>query len=245
MLQGGISRLDSSVSSLSAKQEEVMKQHNSVLAHMKSVILAQSKEISELKLKLGYVESHIRFSRLPIDFESPWLMSGQQVLDQNAHAMVFKFTDYAKRKSSNTSAFSPPIYSSPGGYKMSINVVPDGNGDGKGTHVSVYAYLMRGENDDHLPWPFTGTVIIELLNQLTDQKHISMSMKLMGDANKRVLDGDKAVTGCGYPRYIEHSSLDYNATNNCQYLKDDCLYVRVKIDSDVSLKPWLASADLF
>ena len=128
---------------------------------------------------------------------------------------------------------------------MCINVVPNGNGDGKDTHVSVYAYLMRGENDDHLPWPFTGTVIIEFLNQLTDQKHLSMSIKLMGDANKRILEGDKAKTGYGYPRYIEHSSLDYNATNNCQYLNDDCLYFRVKIDSDVTLKPWLASADVF
>ena len=67
----------------------------------------------------------------------------------------------------------------------------------------------------------------------------------MEDTNKRTLEGDKAKTGYGYPRYIEHSFLDYNATNNCQYLNDDCLYFRVKIDSDVTLKPWLASADVF
>ena len=51
-LQDDIARLDSSVSSLRAKQQEAMKQQNSVLAHMKTTILAQSKEISELKLKL-------------------------------------------------------------------------------------------------------------------------------------------------------------------------------------------------
>ena len=44
-------------------------------------------------------------------------------------------------------------------------------GDGKGTHVSVYAYLMRGEFDDHLKWPFQGHVTVAMLNQLEDNHH--------------------------------------------------------------------------
>ena len=30
--------------------------------------------------------------------------------------------------------------------------------EGKGTHVSVHAYLMRGDNDGELSWPFKGTI---------------------------------------------------------------------------------------
>ena len=33
--------------------------------------------------------------------------------------------------------------------------------DGKGTHISVITYLMRGENDDDISWPYTGTITIE------------------------------------------------------------------------------------
>ena len=36
--------------------------------------------------------------------------------------------------------------------------------------VSMFAFLLKGENDDYLPWPFTGTVTVELLNQLEDKK---------------------------------------------------------------------------
>ena len=42
------------------------------------------------------------------------------------------------------------------------------NDEAKGTHVSVFACLMKGDNDDSLFWPFTGTVTIELLNQLEE-----------------------------------------------------------------------------
>ena len=54
--------------------------------------------------------------------------------------------------------FNPPFYSGPGGYKLCIKVYANGTGKGKGTHLSVYAYLMRGDNDDYLLWPFTRIV---------------------------------------------------------------------------------------
>jgi len=54
--------------------------------------------------------------------------------------------------------YSPPFYTHPQGYKMCLSVVANGSGDGKGTHVSVFAYLMRGDFDDHLKWPFQGRV---------------------------------------------------------------------------------------
>jgi hypothetical protein len=75
--------------------------------------------------------------------------------------------------------FSPPFYSSPGGYKLCymLCIKVHTSGNGKGTHLSVCAYLMRGDNDDHLPWPFTGSVEAELLNRLKDCSHRSNSIK--------------------------------------------------------------------
>ena len=229
--------------------EEMVKQQKNTLARLQTLILAQNKEISELKLKLEKQTCVPLYDSLNDRGMPPYY--SQQTLDQSPISNqdliqnVFRFTDYAARKSCNASVFSPPIYSSPGGYKMCVNVRPNGGGKGKGTHVSVYAYLMCGENDDHLPWPFTGTVVIELLNQLTDRKHHSVSTKMIEDHGQRVLEGDRAKTGWGRPFYIAHSSLDYNTAINRQYLKDDCLYLRFRINSSVSPKPWLSSADVF
>ena len=79
--------------------------------------------------------------------------------------------EFSQYRSSDQDWYSPPFYTRPGGYKMRITVDANGDGDGADTHVSVYAYLMRGRNDDNLPWPFTGEVTITLLNQLEDINH--------------------------------------------------------------------------
>jgi TNF receptor-associated factor 4 len=118
--------------------------------------------------------------------------------------------------------------------------------NGKGSHLSVYAYLMRGENDDHLPWPFTGIVEIELLNQLKDGYHHSTSTEF-GKLNrgKRVEDSERAVSGYGSQKYILQSSLDYQSFFNRQYLKDDCLYFRMTVKCTSTPKPWLSTANVF
>ena len=63
--------------------------------------------------------------------------------------------------------FSPPFYTHEGGYKMCLKVYANGCGDGEDTHVSVYVYLMKGEFDDDLKWPFPldGLVTIELISK--------------------------------------------------------------------------------
>ena len=96
-----------------------------------------------------------------------------------------------------------------------VHVDANGWGDGEGTHVSVYAYLMRGENDDHLPWPFTGTVTFELLNQLEDDNHHSNTMTFPHDdeLSQRVVAIERASVGYGLPCYIPHIDLGYNVAS--------------------------------
>ena len=164
-----------------------------------------------------------------------------KVAQQQSIPTKFRITDFDKLKTSNEAEYSPGFYASSGGYKMCVGVYANGHGDGKGTHVSVAAYLMRGENDDHLPWPFTGTVTIELLNQLEDDNHYSRTVAFSNDnvASQRVVKEERALRGYGKSCYILHSDLGYNAAKNCQYLKDDCLYFRVKVDAESTSKPWL------
>ena len=40
-----------------------------------------------------------------------------------------------------------------------------GDGEGEGSHVSVFIELMRGEFDSELNWPFQGSIIVTLLDQ--------------------------------------------------------------------------------
>ena len=80
-------------------------------------------------------------------------------------------SQFIKQKASQQEWYSPPFYAYPGSYKMCINVTANGWKEGEDTHVSVFAYLMRGKNDDNLSWPFQGEVTITLLNQLRYENH--------------------------------------------------------------------------
>ena len=80
--------------------------------------------------------------------------------------------------------------------------------------------------DDHLPWPFTGEITITLLNQLADENHHTRSVLFPQDheASRRVVRSERSPKEYGLSKFISHDKLDSDATLNCQYLNDDCLY---------------------
>ncbi|XP_003388776.1 PREDICTED: TNF receptor-associated factor 5-like [Amphimedon queenslandica] len=163
-----------------------------------------------------------------------------QVLLPKNH--VLKINQYTKKKKEGEDWYSPGFYTSPGGYKMSLNVDVNGYGDGKGTHVSCFICLMAGEYDDILEWPFQGEITIELLNQLEDKNHmkriIPFNESTPPEQKQRVNEGRS--TGLGHHRFISHEVLKYNPFTNRQYLKDDSLYFRISIKVTSKTKPWLA-----
>ena len=150
---------------------------------------------------------------------------------------TLKLTNYQQRKSKDKEFYSSPFYTSYSGYKMCLSVYANGNSDG--THVSVFAYLMKGDHDDTLTWPFTGSVTVELLNQLVDKNHYKNTITFPADqeVSKRVVDR-KRGKGWGQTKFISHTALDYNASTNTQYLKDDTLMFRVSVKV-LNHKPWL------
>ena len=152
---------------------------------------------------------------------------------------VFKMTEFTQHNSSKQEWYSPPLYTHPGGYKMCIEVDASGNGAAAGTHVSVFAYLMKGKNDDNLPWPFTGEVTITLLNQLEDENHHTRTISFSQDhaPSRRVVSGERAPKGYGFPQFISHNDL--GAAQNYQYLNGDCLYFQVEVQAAKPVKRWL------
>ena len=159
------------------------------------------------------------------------MMEMEQRINQLEHQKhhTFKVKSFTTLKSQDKPFFSQDYYLK--GYKIRMGVWTNGYSNAKGTHVSVYAFLEKGKYDDHLTWPFTGTITTELLNQLEDKNHFSRELTIY---TKREKDGN--ILGRGVcTHFISHT---YKSGKNCQYLKDDTLVFRVSINIP-DHKPWL------
>ena len=134
-------------------------------------------------------------------------------------------TGFEQKIRSNYVWYSPPFYTHPRGYKMCLKVDANGNGDGEGSHVSLFVYMMKGEYDDSLKWPFQSDITIQLLSQIgDDDRHRVNTLHVTDDTNidKRVLKGERSAAGFGFHEFIRHRDL------TPRYLKDDCLMFCVK-----------------
>ena len=158
----------------------------------------------------------------------------------------FTLTEFTKRKQFNNVYYSQPFYSHPNGYKLCLNVNANGYGEGKGTHISIFARLMKGDYDNNLQWPFEGDIVIELLNSRENNNHccgdtfcLNKNYDSDGRLTSRVTEGEYALLRVGHTSFITHSSLFYNPDTNTEYLQDDCLRLRV-VDVAVYSTPLLS-----
>ena len=162
--------------------------------------------------------------------------------EKRIHMTVVRMPHFNRLKVNNKTWYSSGFYTHNGGYKMCLNVDANGDSNGEGTHVSVYLYLMKGENDDTLTWPIRFKCTIILLNQLKDEGHYCRTINCITDEadeyNSRVLRGERGGEW-GYPRFIPHDQLGLEEDDECQYLKDDSLYFRVQVEVLPACKPWL------
>ena len=134
---------------------------------------------------------------------------------------IFNFSEF-KRVSDDW--YSTPFYTGPDGYKLLMEVCPNGFGSGKGTHVSVYVHLMKGEYDEVLTWPFKCDITIQLLNWREDKGHVKNTIHFDDSIDikhrDRVIKGDTAPAW-GIGQFIRHDDLFYNITNNTEYVNND------------------------
>ena len=108
----------------------------------------------------------------------------------------------------------------------------------KGTHVSVYLTLMRGEYDGKLKWPLQGNFKVSVLNQLADASHFEKDIKynltVPGTATQRVTGSDMATVGHGLHDFLPHTYLGYLpltllvGIKYYYYNANDAMYFRVQ-----------------
>ena len=120
------------------------------------------------------------------------------------------------------------FYTSQYGYKMCLRLYLNGDGTGKGTHLSFFFIVMKGEYDEILPWPFELPVTLMLLDQDKEvvKKNIVQTFKPTPDTSSFQQPKSEMNVASGCPKFAPLALLD-----NPSYVKDDIMFLKCKIDT--------------
>lgn len=145
--------------------------------------------------------------------------------------LIWKVTDFTAklaeaRSKDGMELISPPFYTSQFGYKLQASLFLNGNGTGENSHVSIYIKILPGDYDALLRWPFAHSVAFTLFDQ--SEKACNIVESFVPDPtweNFQRPSKEPDSLGFGFPRFVSHETLKKR-----QYIKDDTMYVRIKVD---------------
>ena len=110
-----------------------------------------------------------------------------------------------------------------------LSVGANGNGSGIGTHLSLSVYLLKGEYDDQLQWPFNANITVQLLNWSGDNGHEEDTIPHHTaplECRTRVTVGDRAPNAFGPIDFISHSVLE-SVTSDVQFITDNKICFKI------------------
>ncbi|XP_068616354.1 TNF receptor-associated factor 3, partial [Brachionichthys hirsutus] len=155
-----------------------------------------------------------------------------QVLETASYngTLIWKIRDYKRRKQEAVAAktlslYSQPFYTGYFGYKMCARVYLNGDGMGKGTHLSLFFVVMRGEYDALLPWPFKQKVTLMLMDQGPSRKHLGDAFKPDPNSSSFRRPAAEMNIASGCPLFVSQSVLETGS-----YIKDDTIFIKVTVD---------------
>lgn len=125
--------------------------------------------------------------------------------------------------------FSPPFYTSQYGYKLRLKAYLNGRDRGKGSHLSLYIIIMKGDYDALLEWPFKQKITFYVIDQSDQKNHRTHQL-----SPNRSLPNIKVVfnrptvkenLGIGNPCFVPHEAL-----STADYVKDDAIFIKAVVE---------------
>uniref|UniRef100_A0A8C6SNK6 TNF receptor-associated factor n=1 Tax=Neogobius melanostomus TaxID=47308 RepID=A0A8C6SNK6_9GOBI len=149
---------------------------------------------------------------------------------------VWKITEFTRRRQDAVAGRTPamfsqvnkvitPFYSSKYGYKMCLRLYLNGDGTGRGTHLSLFFVVMRGKCDALLKWPFSQKVTLMLLDQ-NNREHIIDAFRpdVTSTSFQRPISEMNIASGC--PLFCPLAKL----AGKSPYLRDDIIFIKAIVD---------------
>uniref|UniRef100_A0A7M5WZX4 MATH domain-containing protein n=1 Tax=Clytia hemisphaerica TaxID=252671 RepID=A0A7M5WZX4_9CNID len=145
--------------------------------------------------------------------------------------MIWKIDNFETRYQQavigkTTALHSAPSFTSRYGYKFCARLYLNGDGMGKGTHVSLFFVLMKSEFDTLLEWPFNKKVTFTLINQENQERNVveTFNADVNSSSFKKPTKHMNIASGCPY--FVSQEKLK---KPNSGFIKDGCFFLEIKL----------------
>ena len=110
---------------------------------------------------------------------------------------------------------------------MCARIYLNGDGQGKGTHISLFFVVMRGEYDSLLEWPFPCKITLKLLAQEGSSHIVEAFRPDPNSSSFRKPSGEMNIAS-GVPLFANQQKVMSGS-----YVKKDCIFVQVIVDTGI------------
>ena len=143
--------------------------------------------------------------------------------------LLWKIEEFQRKRQDaingvKTAIYSQYFYTSEFGYKMCAKLYMNGDGMGKGTHLSLFFVVMKGDYDALQTWPLQKKITMMLLDQGNGDHMIDAFQSDPQSSSFRRPTSDMNIAS-GSPLFMPLDNL-----NNRQYIKDDVMFIKIIVD---------------
>ena len=108
---------------------------------------------------------------------------------------------------------------------MCARIYLNGDGMGRGTHISVFFVVMRGQYDALLRWPFRQKVTFMLMDQ-DNVEHVIDAFRPDPSSSSFQRPRRETNIASGCPMFCPLTEL-----NNHAYVRDDTMFLKIIVDT--------------
>ena len=216
--------------------------HEVLLVESNRTVMETSREVNHVKRQLeGVQETARRTERRVESIEHTLALRNVTLADLEEYVrqqefssydgqLLWKITEFARKRNEAVSCqqvsfYSPHFFTSRYGYKMCARIYLNGDGMGRGTHISVFFVVMRGLYDAILRWPFRQKVTFMLLDQ-DNIEHVIDAFRPDPSSSSFQRPRRETNIASGCPMFCSLTEL-----NNHAYVKDDIMFLKIIVDT--------------
>ena len=154
---GGDTRIKNEVQELRSKERDLATECANLrerIAGLERDVREKNPIIERLQSRMDQMDESLALNNVKItDLESQRAPHAQPAIQSYNGTLLWKIESYQRKRQDAingvmTALYSPPFYSAQYGYKMCAKIYMNGDGFGKGSHLSLFFVVMRGELKD-------------------------------------------------------------------------------------------------